>query len=150
MDDKLQRIAPSDLLMLRNVPVGEFHSHPTSPPDGASRPGSRTTPADDANACPHCAGAGYYTQAVRFGHPDFGVLFPCACKHQERAQRQTQQQAARLKHLMNIAGRYADATFHHFRAAGCARTRRRRPAAAGCGVSLIPYALGVMRRPVQT
>lgn len=35
--------------------------------------------------CPHCNGAGYYKEAVPYGHPNFAKLFPCACKLAERA-----------------------------------------------------------------
>jgi DNA replication protein DnaC len=35
--------------------------------------------------CPHCDGAGYYKEAVPFGHPHFGMLFPCGCKLAEQA-----------------------------------------------------------------
>jgi DNA replication protein DnaC len=34
--------------------------------------------------CPHCDGAGYYKEAVPFGHPHFGVLFPCECRLLEK------------------------------------------------------------------
>jgi len=34
--------------------------------------------------CPYCNGAGYYKEAVSYGHPQFGKLFPCACKLAER------------------------------------------------------------------
>lgn len=32
-----------------------------------------------AGACPHCDGAGWYKEAVPFGHPNFARLFRCAC-----------------------------------------------------------------------
>src|SRR5689334_21150352 len=35
--------------------------------------------------CPHCDGAGYYKEAVPFGHPHFGMLFPCGGKLAEQA-----------------------------------------------------------------
>ena len=34
--------------------------------------------------CPRCDGAGYYKEAVPFGHPHFAVLFPCECKMAEK------------------------------------------------------------------
>ncbi len=61
-------ITPSDLLMWQAT-----LRTPTSP----------TTCAKPA--CPHCDGAGYYKEAVPFGHPHFGVLFPCVCKLAEQA-----------------------------------------------------------------
>lgn len=81
----------------------------TFPPDGESRPGSATT-----DACQHCGGAGYYKEAVEFGHPHFGVLFPCACKLAEREQREKDRSAARLSGLGRIAGRFAASTFDAF------------------------------------
>ena len=41
--------------------------------------------------CPHCAGAGYYKEAVPFGHPHFGVLFPCECKLREKELRRVEE-----------------------------------------------------------
>jgi len=40
-----------------------------------------------APRCPRCDGVGYYTEAVPFGHPNFGKLIPCACKQAERERR---------------------------------------------------------------
>jgi len=34
---------------------------------------------------------GYYTEAVRFGHPNFGKLIPCACKQAERERRRAEE-----------------------------------------------------------
>lgn len=64
--------------------------------------------------CPHCDGAGYYKEAVPYGHPHFGVLFPCICKLHEREQRAAAGQARRVSQLINIAGRFAAATFDSF------------------------------------
>lgn len=49
--------------------------------------------------CLHCGGAGYYAEAVPFGHPHFGVLFPCVCKlaAQERRARAALDQLSNLK-----------------------------------------------------
>lgn len=41
--------------------------------------------------CPHCEGAGYYKEAVPFGHPHFGVLFPCECKLREKELRRVEE-----------------------------------------------------------
>jgi hypothetical protein len=30
--------------------------------------------------CSSCSGAGWMKEAVPFGHPHFGLLFPCQCK----------------------------------------------------------------------
>ena len=59
--------------------------------------------------CWVCDGAGYYKLAVPFGHPDFGVLFPCACRQAERAQ----QQHNDLLRLSNLAA-FRDQTFATF------------------------------------
>lgn len=76
LDDKMRRIAPSDLFMLR----------PAAPDEAEmSDEGEAVT---TAPRCLQCGGVGYYKEAVRFGHPNFGVLFPCACKLQEKAQQQ--------------------------------------------------------------
>jgi len=48
--------------------------------------------------CPHCEGAGYYKEAVPFGHPHFGVLFPCTCKLLEKESRA----ATELHRLSNL------------------------------------------------
>jgi DNA replication protein DnaC len=59
--------------------------------------------------CPHCQGAGYYKEAVPYGHPHFGVLFPCECKLAEKEQR-------RIKELEEISNldQFRDKTFETF------------------------------------
>jgi DNA replication protein DnaC len=59
--------------------------------------------------CPHCGGAGYYTRAVPFGHPHFGVLFPCVCKLAEQERRLQEE----LAHLSNLKS-FRDKTFDRF------------------------------------
>jgi DNA replication protein DnaC len=54
------------------------------------RSSGRPAPAAPAAICPACSGAGYTKEAVPFGHPHFGVLFPCACKLIEIAERDAQ------------------------------------------------------------
>ena len=39
--------------------------------------------------CDTCQGAGWVKEAVPYGHPHFGVLFPCACMLAERSHRKT-------------------------------------------------------------
>jgi DNA replication protein DnaC len=39
--------------------------------------------------CAACQGAGWVKEAVPYGHPHFGVLFPCACTQAEQARRKT-------------------------------------------------------------
>jgi DNA replication protein DnaC len=93
------RIAPSDLLMLKNIPMDhtatssdEEAIHQTSEP-----------------VCPHCSGAGYYKEAVPFGHPHFGVLFPCECKLSEKEQRRIEE----LEQISNLE-QFRDKTFETF------------------------------------
>jgi hypothetical protein len=40
--------------------------------------------------CAACEGHGYYKLAVPYGHPHFSVLFPCACKLAEIAEKDAQ------------------------------------------------------------
>ena len=55
----------------------------TSSDAAATRPISD----QDYDICSLCGGVGYYKEEVPFGHPHFGVLFPCSCKLSEREQR---------------------------------------------------------------
>jgi DNA replication protein DnaC len=48
--------------------------------------------------CAFCQGARWIKQAVPFGHPHFGVLFPCRCLEAERAARA----AAELDEMSNL------------------------------------------------
>ncbi len=63
------------------------------------------------NLCPLCGGIGYYKEAVAFGHPHFGVLFPCSCKLSEREQR-TREDLLRVSNL----DPFRDKTFESFNA----------------------------------
>ena len=67
------------------------------------------TPRTAEPACPHCDGAGYYKEAVPFGHPHFGVLFPCVCKLHEKEQRAAEE----LRELSNLDP-FEDKTFETF------------------------------------
>jgi DNA replication protein DnaC len=60
-------------------------------------------------SCAECDGAGYYKLAVPFGHPDFGVLFPCVCTLAERAARERDA----LLRLSNL-GTFREQTFATF------------------------------------
>jgi DNA replication protein DnaC len=55
----------------------------------ASGPAWRQVLAAEA-ICGDCGGHGYYKLAVPYGHPHFGVLFPCACKLAEIAEKDAQ------------------------------------------------------------
>jgi DNA replication protein DnaC len=59
--------------------------------------------------CPHCGGAGYYKEAVPFGHPHFGVLFPCECKLAEKELRRIEE----LERISNLE-LFRDKTFESF------------------------------------
>jgi DNA replication protein DnaC len=61
------------------------------------------------DACPHCGGVGYYKEAVEYGHPHFGVLFPCMCKLAEK-------EARRMQELREISclDAFHDKTFETF------------------------------------
>lgn len=106
LDAKMHRIAPSDLLLLKTVPAEE---------EGAAEGGEANLADTEETApvspprCPLCDGAGYYKEAVPFGHPNFGLLFPCACKEQEKVERQR----ASLLTLSNLI-HLADKTFAAF------------------------------------
>jgi DNA replication protein DnaC len=54
--------------------------------------------------CEMCRGAGWYKAAVPFGHPDFGVLFPCDCTLAAQAERD----ARILRDLADELQRYRD------------------------------------------
>lgn len=99
MDDTMRKIAPSDLLMLRSTPTE--HTETFSDEEA--------TPPISEPVCPHCNGAGYYKEAVPFGHPHFGVLFPCACKLLEKEERATEE----LHRLSNLEP-FRDKTFENF------------------------------------
>jgi DNA replication protein DnaC len=59
--------------------------------------------------CPYCDGAGYYKEAVPFGHPHFGVLFPCECKLREKEIRRHEE----LERISNLE-LFRDKTFETF------------------------------------
>ena len=93
-DDTLRRITIADFA-LNTAPTGQLPSE--SP--GAAPP------------CPHCGGAGYYTEPVPFGHPKFGVVITCVCKQAELAARE-HQALLRLSNLADFQGK----TFESFAA----------------------------------
>lgn len=67
--------------------------------------------------CPYCDGAGYYKEAVPFGHPNFSRALPCVCKLEQRAQREKAATHSRLLQLSSLAGRFASATLDSFEVA---------------------------------
>jgi DNA replication protein DnaC len=65
-------------------------------------------PALDA-VCGACQGAGWVKEAVPYGHPHFGMLFPCACTLAEQARRKTDA----LVQLSNLEA-FCEKTFSTF------------------------------------
>lgn len=51
--------------------------------------------------CPYCGGAGFYKEAVPYGHPHFGQIFPCACK---LAEREAHLKSSRMDILSKLQG----------------------------------------------
>lgn len=99
MDDRMRRIGPSDLSMLKNILTAS---------SGTSSDEEATT-ATSEHVCPTCKGAGYFTYDARVGNPNFGVLTPCHCKQGEKEQRA----AGELRRLSNLDP-FADKTFRSF------------------------------------
>lgn len=67
------------------------------------------------SSCARCEGAGYFKEAVSFGHPHFGVLFPCLCKlaaEDDRARETRQSLLARLSD--ELGSRLMNCSFTNF------------------------------------
>ncbi len=77
--------------------------------------------ASPAPTCPICGGLGYVTENVPMGHPNFGKMFPCACKISEM---QTQE-IERLRSVGNM-GMLARMTFESFLPEGLGLDQARR------------------------
>jgi DNA replication protein DnaC len=82
--------APTRIDPFRDQPV---RLHGSAVVDVVARQVSRPR-----SACPICDDAGWVKEAVPFGHPHFGRLFPCECKQQEQAR----QRAAELMRISNL------------------------------------------------
>jgi DNA replication protein DnaC len=54
--------------------------------------------------CPDCNGAGWFLEAVPYGHPNFGKLWPCRCTTDARAERAKAQQIEILSRLQDDLG----------------------------------------------
>lgn len=61
--------------------------------------------------CPDCGGAGFYKEAVPYGHPNFGKLFPCRCRLQAEARAASARRETTLARLRGEMGKLADCTF---------------------------------------
>jgi len=60
--------------------------------------------------CERCKGAGYLTRDVAYGHPDFGRLFPCACKRAELKARRE----AKARDASNLIGQLLHKMFENY------------------------------------
>lgn len=79
-----------------------------------SAPPARTEPAHippDGPHCPDCGGAGYYKEAVPYGHPHFAQIFPCRCKIAERVAHADARRDETLVRLRQEMGKLAECTF---------------------------------------
>ena len=95
MDESLSRIDPA-----RDLP-GFAHDGD----EQASIHNQHRSP----SLCGSCGGAGWVKEVVPFGHPHFGVLFPCSCTQQRRAAHEVAERAR----LSNLGG-LRDKTFTTF------------------------------------
>lgn len=131
MDDNMRRIGPEDLLLPKHgngtgAEPSQIWSAAANPARHAVALAARgvAQPVDTAAAdepgevvpetpveqrCPGCDGAGYYTERVPYGHPHFGVLFPCHCKV-EAEERRRREEFVRLSNLVH----FQDKTFETF------------------------------------
>jgi hypothetical protein len=121
MDDKMLRISPSDLLMLKNLPPERVVAAESAEGSGQTSrplqctPTSQTTaspispdsPPNMATVCRCRDGYGWYTLPVPRHDPDFGRLFRCVCKAQEDSE-------AFTASLRQDRGRFATADFDGF------------------------------------
>jgi DNA replication protein DnaC len=71
--------------------------------------GSAQNQERQAAICPHCGGLGFVRQDLPVDHPDFGKLFPCACRLEEMELLRAQE----LRKLSNLEG-LARYTFDRF------------------------------------
>ena len=101
----LTQIVVSATPLMRRFPMKDVT--PSSP---LSSPSSTESPVSAA-LCPHCDGAGFYLEAVPFGHPHFGKLMPCSCT---LATRRTRSEAQALARLGDELGTLSDKTFATF------------------------------------
>jgi DNA replication protein len=54
--------------------------------------------------CPDCNGAGWFLEAVPYGHPNFGKLLPCRCTKDARADRTKERRLEILSRLQDDLG----------------------------------------------
>lgn len=85
----MRRVQPADLL-----PALQSQTPNETPSSALSLLSLSVSPL--RVACPHCDGAGFYLEAVRYGHPNFGKLMPCSCTLSERRAQSDTEALARL------------------------------------------------------
>lgn len=95
--------APADAELPQPISLTDFRllAQPGAPPDSA--------PVAAEAVCPECAGAGWFTKAVPYGHPDFARLFPCRCTQTVLERKRL----ADLERMSNLAA-FQDKTFASF------------------------------------
>lgn len=76
-------------------------------------PGPRTADLPGDPNCPLCHGMGFLRQDLPLGHPDFGKIRVCECRHEHVAQ-QVRQRLFELSHLHELG----DLTFENFQPRG--------------------------------
>ena len=80
--------------------------HKSEPPSIPHRPDT---------ICPDCDGAGFYKEAVPFGHPNFSKLLPCHCKLADQQVYARKRQTEILDKLQGeLGGRLSRATFQNY------------------------------------
>jgi DNA replication protein DnaC len=89
--------------------IDPLRDQPAWTTDAATQPYPQPSQLVTEPVCAICHGAGWVKEAVPFGHPNFGVLFPCQCKQAEWAR----QKAAEVAQLSNLDG-VRDKTFATF------------------------------------
>ena len=91
------------------TPIDPFRDRPRwiSSPAASECPTSPSTGVE--SICEICQGAGWLKEIVPFGHPHFGVLFPCQCTQALWARRKAEE----LAQLSNLAA-VRDKTFATF------------------------------------
>jgi DNA replication protein DnaC len=95
--------------------AGETLKRITAATSKANTPITSTTEATEESgdskraACPICGGLGFLRHDLPVGHPDFGKLFPCACRLEEMEARRAEE----LRKLSNLEA-LARYTFERF------------------------------------
>lgn len=109
-----QRVRPQ--LDLETVHItSALHKALTAPP---TRNEPSTIPPATPPRCAHCDDAGYYKEAVPFGHPNFGKLLLCRCKLDAAAQRISARRHETLGQLDRELGNLAHCRLDNFRVDG--------------------------------